>query len=172
MCVCACLCLFPTLSEHLEVSWSLGILEKEPLREVNIHVTGRHQEDPIRRFTVQMAYLQAALCHHSSLIPMISSLSRYEFWKTDIPALPPYAARAASRAELLITLLFCTPISLTEKNNRTAFPDKPCLRELILGATPTQELGRGWRCVGIRQPLNSFLMVRFSHPSTSVVAVN
>lgn len=44
MCVCvhACAC-FP-LSEHLEVSWSLGILEKEPLREVNIHVTGRpHQ---------------------------------------------------------------------------------------------------------------------------------
>lgn len=104
--------------------------------------------------------------------PMISSLSRYEFWKTDIPALPPYAARAASKAELLITLLFCTPISLTEKNNRTAFPDKPFLRELILGATPTQELGRGWRCVGIRRSHNSFLMVRFSHPSTSVVAVN
>lgn len=176
MCVCACLCLCPTLSEQLGAkdkkwveaygSWGRSFCEKW----IYTWLEG------MGKTPLGASQFRWPTCRPHSVITLLSCqwfpLSRYEFWKTDIPALTPYAARPASKAELLITLLFCTPVSLTGKSNRTAFPDKPCIGELILGATHTQELGRGWRCMGIRWPHNSFLMVRFSHSSTSVVAVN
>lgn len=158
VCVCACLqnaCLHvphtqcATRDHGKEVSWSLVILGKEPLWEVNIHVAGRYPEDPPEASQLRWPTYRPYSVITLSLILMVSSLSRYEFWKINIPGLTHQAWPHMQQGQRvkLSCWFFCTPVSLSRKNNRTAFPDKPCIIKLVLGVTPHRSLaGVGAMC--------------------------